>query len=148
VASGTTAFLARYFQKVPPGRARAEGEKVSGPLSEDDEYEPDDYASSPTAAKLLRSRRRSFAVPIIVFAGVAVLGAIGFNRLDQLKPQPQNEAPMPPKRPDRFSEPPVKPIEPFKSLVLDTAQSYLVTRSLPAATPAGSGAKRDLPTKR
>jgi hypothetical protein len=123
---------------------------VSGPqppLSEENEYEPDDYASSPTAAKLLRPSGRSFAVPIIVFAGVAVLGAIGFNRLDQLRPQSQHEAPVPPKRPDRFSEQPVEPIEPFKSLVLDTAQSYLATGRLPVATPVGPGAKRDLPRR-
>jgi hypothetical protein len=73
-------------------------------------YDPDDYASSRNADKLLRPPRRSFAGPIIVFAAGVVLGAIGFGWLGRLKPHPQNEEPIPPKRPDRFEAAASKPL--------------------------------------
>jgi len=122
---------------------RGGGDDTQPLLSEDHEYAPDDYASSRSAARLLRPRR-SFARPVIifiVFAVVAWLVAIGISRLgpDNLpKLSPQDETEPPPKRPDRFSEQPVEPPEPFKSLVLDAARSYL--DSGPSAKPA--------PTKR
>jgi hypothetical protein len=47
--------------------------------------------------------------------------------------------------PHRFSEQPVELIEPLKSLVLDAAQSYLATGSLPVATLAGPSAKERPP---
>jgi hypothetical protein len=109
------------------------------PLSENDEYESDEQALSPSAAELLRPRRW-FVAPVIIFMVFGVLPllvAIGFSRLgliEQLWPLLQNEAPPPPKRPDRLSDQLVGPIEPFKSLVWDTAQSYLASGSLPVAT--------------
>jgi hypothetical protein len=54
-----------------------------------------------------------------------------------------DEATPPPKRPDRFSEQPIELPEPFKSLVLDAAKSYLVTERSPLAT-SGPLAKPDL----
>jgi hypothetical protein len=114
------------------------GDGTQRPLSEDDEYAPDEYGLPPAASRLLRPRR-SYVAPIVIFfafGAVALLVAIGISRLGpvQQKPLLQNEAPPPPKQPDRLSEQPVQPIEPFKSLVLDTAQSYLATGSLPLAT--------------
>jgi hypothetical protein len=106
----------------------AQGEEMRGPQprpSEHYEYELDDYGLSRNADRLLQPPRRSFAAPIIVFSAGVMLGAIGFSVFAQLKPKPQSEAPIPPKQPDRHSERLVKPIEPFKSLVLDAAQSYL-----------------------
>ena len=107
--------------------------------SENDEYAPDGYAPSRSATRLLRPRR-SFARPVlgfVVFVAVALLVAIGISRLgpDNLaKLSPQDETAPPPKRPDRFSEQPIEPPEPFKSLVLDAAQSYIATGRLPVAT--------------
>jgi hypothetical protein len=118
------------------------GEVVSGPqppFSEDDEYAPDDY-SLLSAATLLQPPRRVFAGPIIVFAGVALLAAFAIGRLDKPKPQPEIEAPAPPKQQERMTEQqtePTQPAEPFKSLVLDAAQSYLTTGGRPAMTTAG-----------
>jgi hypothetical protein len=123
----------------PPVELRLKVKKVSGPrasLSEDDEYEPDDYPS-PAAAKLLRPPRRSFAAPILVFAGVAMLAAFAVSRPDKPKPQPEIEAAAPPKEQQRMTEQqtqPAPPAEPFKSLVLDAAQSYLATGGRTAAT--------------
>jgi hypothetical protein len=114
----------------------AGGNDAQRPPSENDEYAPDKSALPP---RLLRPRR-SFVAPVIifiVFGVVALLVAIGISRLgpiDQLRPTLANEAPPPPKRPDRFSEQPLKPPEPFKSLVLDAAQSYVVTGRLPLVT--------------
>jgi hypothetical protein len=105
----------------------------------EDEYEPDDYPS-PTAAKLLRPGRRRFVVPIIVFAGVPLLAAYGISRLEKSKPQPEIEAPASPKQQERMVEQPAEPVpptEPFKSLVLDAAQSYLAAGGRPVATTAG-----------
>jgi Protein of unknown function (DUF736) len=130
------------------GRARrAEGEEVNSPAggdgtqrppSENDEYAPDEYVLPPAANRLLRPRRSYVAsiIIFIVFGVVALLVAIGISRLGPIERRPilQSEAPPPPPQPERFSEQPVEPIEPFKSLVLDTAQSYLATGSLPMAT--------------
>jgi hypothetical protein len=120
------------------------------PLSENPEYGPDEQASSQAAARLLRPRR-SFVRPVITFGILALLVAIGVSRLgplDQPKPQPQTEVPVrtPPEKQhidssnelkssldDPSPEQPSKPAEPFKSLVLDAAQSYLATGSLPVA---------------
>jgi hypothetical protein len=109
-----------------------------GPHGLPDDHSQAEYdTSSRSAARLLRPRR-SFARPVIAFGVVALLIAIGFSRLspvDQLKPRPQNEAPVPPKRPDRLlAEQPVEATEPFKSLVLDAARSYLATG--PSAKPS------------
>jgi hypothetical protein len=103
------------------------GGNTQSPLSED-------YASSRRAARLLRPRR-SYGRPLIVLGVVAFLVAISQSGIvpgDQFKLKTQNESPAPPKRPDRFI--PEQPVEPFTSLVLDAAQSYLVTRSPPIAT--------------
>jgi hypothetical protein len=115
------------------------------PPSENDSYAPDD---SPRAAKRLLRPRRSYAVPVIiliVLGAVALLVAIGISRLgpiEKLRPSLQDEAPSPPKRLDRFSERSVEPIESFKSMVLDTAQSYLTAGSLSVATiPPAKGEK-------
>ena len=131
---------------------RAEGEEVSDrgvghvvvPHGLPDDHSQAEYdTSSRSAVRLLRPRR-SFARPVIifiVFAVVAWLVAIGISRLDPdslPKLSPQDETEPPPKRPDRFAEQPVEPPEPFKSLVLDAARSYL--DSGPSAKPA--------PTKR
>jgi hypothetical protein len=45
---------------------RGDGDDTQPPLSENDEYAPDEQALSPRAARLLRPRR-SFVVPVIVF---------------------------------------------------------------------------------
>jgi hypothetical protein len=132
--------------------AWAEGQEMSGHdgdtqrvPSENDEYAIDQNALPPAANRLLRPGRSLVAAVMIfiVFAAVALLGAIGITRLgpiEQLRPLLQNEAPPQPKRPDRFEQP-VEPIEPLKSLVWDTAQSYFATGSLPVVTtpPAKSG---------
>jgi hypothetical protein len=131
---------------------RADGEEVNSPAggdgaqlppSENDEYAPDEYALPPAAKRLLRPRH-SYVAPIIiliVFGVVVLLAAIGISRLGPIEQKAplQNDAPPPPTQPNRFSEQPVEPIEPFKSLVLDTAQSYLATGSLPVATMPKSG---------
>jgi hypothetical protein len=127
---------------------RAGGDNTQPPLSENDEHASDESALSASTATLLRpARRRAVVVPAIVFGFTASLVGIGISRLEppveRPKPQPQIDAadtPQP-KRPDRFFEQPVEPIEPLKSLVWDTAQSYFATGSLPVATtpPAKSG---------
>ena len=97
-----------------------------------DEYAPDETALPPAANRLLRPRR-SFVAPVVIFIaafGVAAsLTAIGISRLDpiELRPSLQDEASAPQKQPDRFSEHPVEPTEPLKSLVLDAARSYMAT---------------------
>ena len=118
---------------------RGGGDDTQPLLSENHKYAPDDYASSRSATRILQPRR-SYVAPVIifiVFGVVAWLVAIGISRLgpDNLpKLSPQDETAPPPKRPDRFTEQPVEPPEPFKSLVLDAAQSYLVTGRLPLVT--------------
>jgi hypothetical protein len=107
----------------------------SHPPHSEDEYAPTDYPSK-NAVRLLRPRR-SFAGPIIVFVGVGLVAAYGISRLDKPKPQPETEAPAPPKQQERLTEQQAEPPEPFKSLVLDAAQSYLATGGRPAATTAG-----------
>jgi hypothetical protein len=119
---------------------------IREPLSDSDEYEPYDYVLPPRAPKPWWLCR-SFVVPVMVFGITALLAAIGISRLgpiEQPKPLPQNEAqaPLPPKQQDDpLPDEPVKPIESFKSLVLDAAQSYFATGALPVATkpPANSG---------
>jgi hypothetical protein len=104
-----------------------DGEDTRPPPSENHEYAPDDYASSRSAARLLRPRR-SYGRPLFALWVVALLVAIAFSRIgsvDQLNLYPQIETSPPPKRPDRFI--PEQPVEPFKSLVLDAAQAYLLT---------------------
>jgi hypothetical protein len=116
------------------------GEDTQSPLSDNEEYAPDEQTLSPTAGRLLRPHR-SFVGPVLVFAvfaAVASLVMIGISRLGQVeqpKPHAQNEAPPP------LSEQPIEPTEPFKSLILDAAQSYLVTGTLSVVT-AGPNAKR------
>jgi hypothetical protein len=106
------------------------GDETQSPLSENHEHAPNNHASSRSAAGLLR-RRRSFAMPAIALVGlvaVVLLAAIGISRLDSNKlpkPGPQDESAPAPKRPDRLSEGPVEPPEPFRSFVIDAAQSYL-----------------------
>jgi len=98
---------------------------MSGPQplpSENDEYVPHEFASSQDAERLLQPSRRSFVGPIIIFIAGVVLGAIGFSRTDLLKRPSQNEAPIPPKQPERFSE---RTIEPFKSLMWPDRTSIL-----------------------
>jgi hypothetical protein len=99
---------------------------------------PEEHASSRKAAKLLRPRR-SYGRPLFVLGVFALLVAIsqsGIVPVDQFKLQTPNERPAPPKRPDRLIA--EQPVEPFKSLVLDAAQSYLATGRQPIAT-VGSG---------
>ena len=118
------------------------------PLSENDQYAPDEYALPPAANRLLRPRR-SYAAPVkmfIAFGSVALLVTIGISRLspiEKLRPSVQDEASSPPKRLDSLSEQSVEPVEPFKSLVWDSAQSYLATGTLPMAAmpPAKSAPK-------
>ena len=119
------------------------------PLSENDQYAPDEYALPPAANRLLRPRR-SYAAPVKMFIAFGscplCFVTIGISRLgpiEKLRPSVQDEASSPPKRLDSLSEQPVEPIEPFKSLVLDSAQSYLATGTLPMAAmpPAKSAPK-------
>jgi hypothetical protein len=94
-------------------------------------------------------RLRSVVVPLLVFGLTTLLAAIGINRLksaEQPKPPVQIEAQAlpPPKQHSPRPEEPVKPVEraePFKSLALDAAQSYLATGNPPRLTmaPAKSG---------
>jgi hypothetical protein len=113
------------------------------PPSENYEYEPDEFASSQNAERLLQAPRRSFAGPIIIFIAGVVLGAIGFSRINLLKPPSQNEVPIPPKQPERFLERTIEPVDPSKSLMLDRARSYIDPGSL-----SFGAAKNDLATKR
>jgi hypothetical protein len=109
--------------------------------------------SSP-AAKLLRSSRlRLFGVPVMVFGIAALLAAYGISGIEpveqpKLRPQPQTKAaddPATQKQRESRSvevtslehpspEQPVEPAEPFRSLVLDAAQSYLASGRLPVVT--------------
>ena len=66
-----------------------------------------------------------------------LLVAIGVSRIIPL--QTEDESPAPLKRPDRLT--PDQPVAPFKSLVLDAAQSYLVTGPL-ATVGFGTKAKK------
>jgi hypothetical protein len=99
---------------------------IREPLSDTDEYEPYDNVLPPRAPKLWWLRR-SFVVPVMVFGIAALLIAIGFSNLgrNERKPSLQEESSTPPKQPDRSSVEPVDPSEPYKSLVLDAARSYL-----------------------
>jgi hypothetical protein len=108
------------------------------------------HLSSPTAKLLRPSRLRLFGVPVMVFGITALFAAYGINGIEQpkLRPQPQSKAaddPATPKQQESRSaevtslehpspEQPVEPPEPFKSLVLDAAQSYLVAGRLPVVT--------------
>jgi hypothetical protein len=104
-----------------------------------------------TDRRFLRAgpRLRLFVLPLLVFGVTALLAAIGINKLksvEQPKPPVQIEAqaPPPPKQNSPRPEEPVKPVEraePFRSLALDAAQSYLATGSRPRLTmaPARSG---------
>jgi hypothetical protein len=124
---------------LPPSMA----EQVGGPLTLQDD--------AGTDQSLLRAppRLRSLAVPILVFGVTALLVAIGINKLksvEQPKPPAQIEAQAPPpsKQDGPRPEEPVRPIEraePFRSLALDAAQSYLFTGSAPRPTmsPGKSG---------
>jgi hypothetical protein len=108
------------------------------PPLENDEYAPDE-TDLPPANRLLRPRR-SFVAPvvtlIVAFGLAASLTAIGISRLgpiDQMRPTLGSETPLSP-QPDRLSEQPVEPPEPFKSLVLDAARSYLGSTNTNAQT--------------
>jgi hypothetical protein len=113
--------------------------EIREPLSDGDEYEAYDYVV-PARAPKPWWLRRLFVVPVMVFGIAALLIAIGFSRLGPIvlsKLGPQIETPPPPKQPDRMIELPAEPTAPtapFKSLILDAAQSYLATGTLPAAT--------------
>jgi hypothetical protein len=97
-------------------------------------------ALPPSTATLLRpARRRAVVVPAIVFGFTASLVAIGISRLEppleRPKPQPQIDAANTP-QPKERNEPTVidtPTAEPLRSLVLDTAQSYLATGTLPVS---------------
>jgi len=107
----------------------------------DDAPPPEDQALSRSTARLLRPRR-SYGWLLFVLGVVTLLVAIGVSRIipvDQLELQTEDESPAPPERPDRFT--PEQPVEPFKSLVLDAAQSYLVTGPI-AAVKSGTKAKK------
>jgi hypothetical protein len=125
----------------PPDRDRAEGEEMSDHGGGDDAPPPEDQALSRSTARLLRPRR-SYGWLLFVLGVVTLLVAIGVSRIipvDQLELQTEDESPAPPERPDRFT--PEQPVEPFKSLVLDAAQSYLVTGPI-AAVKSGTKAKK------
>ena len=117
---------------------QGEGDDTESRLAED-------YASSRRAAKLLRLRR-SYDRPLFALGVVAFLVAISQSGIvpgDQFKLKTQNEKPAPPKLPEFIPE---QPAEPFKSLVLDAAQSYFVPGQMPIAT-VGSGTEPS-PSKR
>jgi len=120
-------------------------------ISEIDEYVCDEeQALSPSAAMLLRPRR-SIIGPLLAIGTVTLLAAIGFSALDPVEqpwPDPQNEAPQPPKQPDRLSQQLAEPAEPFKSFVMDAAQSYLTAGRLPVAGATPPGVKPGLPAAR
>jgi hypothetical protein len=94
----------------------------------------------PSTVTLLRpARRGAVIVPAIVFGFTASLVAIGISRIEppveRPKPQPQTDAADAP-RPKERNEPTVidtSTAEPLGSLVLDTAQSYLATGTLPVS---------------
>ena len=119
---------------------RGGGNDTQPPPSEIDDYAADEQTLSPSAAHFVRPRRWFIRSAIVFFVCgvVALLVAIGITNLGPANPpkSPQDEPNPPPKRPDRFSEQPIEAPEPFKSLVLDSAQSYLATQ------------KRDVATKR
>jgi hypothetical protein len=114
----------------------------------------------PRAAKLLRpSRVRLFVVPVMVFGFTTLLVAIGVHRLktvDHYESRLQTDTPVP-TSPNQYengsnelrtsSEDPspeksVIPAEPFKSFVLDAAQSYLATGSLRVPAAKGGNAQK------
>jgi hypothetical protein len=115
----------------------------------------------PRASKLLRpSRVRLFVIPVMVFGFTALLVAIGIARLksvDQPEPRPQTDTPAPTspkKQPENGSnelrtssedpspEKSVTHTEPFKSFVLDAAQSYLAAGSLRVLAAKGGNAQK------
>ena len=105
---------------------QGEGDDTESRLAED-------YASSRRAAKLLRPRR-SYDRPLFALGVVAFLVAISQSGIvpgNQFKLKNQNEKPAAPKLPEFIPE---QTVEPFKSLVLDAAQSYFVTGQMPVAT--------------
>jgi hypothetical protein len=69
------------------------GDDTQPPLSENEEYAPDEQALSPSAARLLRPRR-SFVRAILLFVGfvaVASLVAVGISRLGPVeRPKPED----------------------------------------------------------
>jgi hypothetical protein len=141
--------------RLQPGRAAVafsattiigpEGEEVSGhhdenneaALSEKTEYELNDARLSPNAAKLLWPRRRSSLRPLMIFILLApAIGFIIFGTVNVRKSVTEVRSLPPPKQPDRtVQELAPDPIEPFRSLALDAAQSYLASVArLPVAT--------------
>jgi hypothetical protein len=106
------------------------GDAIRSPPSENH----DDDASSRSAVRLLQPRR-SYGRPLFVLAVVALLVVIALSRngsIGQLNILSQIETPPPSKRQDRMV--PEQSLEPFKSLLLDAAQAYLVTGRLPVVT--------------
>jgi hypothetical protein len=102
-----------------------------------------------TATLLRPAHHRPVVVPIMVFGFTALLAAIGISRLEppveRPKPQPQidvADTPQPKERnePTVIDTPTAEPpaantptAEPVRSLVLDTAQSYFATGTLPVS---------------
>ena len=92
----------------------------------------------PSTATLLRPPRRgAIVMPAIVFGFTASLVAIGISRIEppveRPNPQPQTDTANTP-QPKERNEPTVIDIptaDPLRSLVLDTAQSYLATGTCP-----------------
>ncbi len=78
-----------------------------------------------------------------VVAFLVAISQSGIVPGDQFKLKTQNEKPTPPKLPEFIPE---QPAQPFKSLVLDAAQSYFVTGQMPVA-PVGSDTEPS-PSKR
>jgi hypothetical protein len=100
---------------------------------------------------MLLRPRRSIVGPLLAIGTVTLLVAIGFSGLDpveQPRPDSQNEAPQPRKQPDRLPHQIAEPAEPFKSFVMDAAQSYLTAGRLPVATATPPGVKPGLPAAR
>ena len=124
---------------LPPSIA----EQVAGPLTLQDDAETDQrYLRGPP-------RLHSLAVPILVFGVTALLVAIGINKLKSVEQPPpaqiEAQAPPPSKQDSPRPEAPVRPIErtePFRSLALDAAQSYLLTGSAPGLRMAPSKSGR------
>jgi hypothetical protein len=106
------------------------GPDTAWPPSENDEYDP----TLPLTPNRLRHPSRAFVaavILVIVFAIVATLTAIGISRLGRVErgPSPHEETSTPPKQPDGPSVEPAEPPEPYKSLVLDAARSYLLANA-------------------
>jgi hypothetical protein len=128
-----------YFRlgPAPPGRDRAESEKVNDPSADNVSPPPENDEGVPALPlptnRIFRPSRAIVATITltIVFGIVALLVAIGISRLQQIEPTPvvQKEASPSLSQSDSSPVEHVDPPKPLDSLMLDATRSYLASNA-------------------